>query len=122
MLSKKEKKAKRVQIAKGKMHDFKMYKKKPVRIGKRKKGKADKGYQGIQKRDSRWSIPIKKKKGQKLTKEEKAFNREHAKERIIIEHFNRKIKIFRIFSSRYRNRRNRFGQRINLVVAIINMM
>ena len=91
-------------------------------MGGNKKGKADKGYQGIQKIDNRWETPIKKKRKRQLTKEEKRLNREHAKQRIIIEHFNRKIKIFRIFSSRYRNRRLRFGQRINLVVAIINML
>ena len=104
------------------MHDFKIYKQKPVRMGGNKKGKADKGYQGIQKIQSQCEIPAKKKKGKKLTKEEKRFNREHARERIIIEHINRKVKIFRIFSSRYRNRRNRFGIRINLIAAIVNWM
>jgi len=99
-----------------------MYKQQPVKLGKNKTGKLDKGYQGIQKMQSQCEVPIKKKKDQKLTKEEKRFNRQHAKERIIVEHINRKVKIFRIFSSKYRNRRNRFGIRINLIAAIINLM
>jgi len=99
-----------------------MYKKKPLKLGKNKKVIADKGYQGIQDIHSKSEIPIKKKKNQKLTKEEKNHNRELSKRRIIIEHINRKVKIFRIFSSKYRNRRKRFGQRVNLIVSIINMM
>jgi hypothetical protein len=121
-VSKRQKKIKRVRVGKGKVHDFKMYKQKPVKLGKNKKGKLDKGYQGIQKIQTQCEIPIKKKKGQKLTKEEKRFNSKLARDRIIVEHINRKVKIFRIFSSRYRNRRNRFGIRINLVAAIINLM
>jgi len=120
--SKREKKIKRVRIEKGKVHDFEMYKQQPVKLGKNKIGKLDKGYQGIQKMQSQCEVPIKKKKGQKLTKEEKRFNRQHSKERIIVEHVNRKVKVFRIFSSKYRNRRNRFGIRINLIAAIINLM
>jgi len=99
-----------------------MYKEKPLKLGKNKKVIVDKGYQGIQDIHSESEIPIKKKKNQKLTKEEKKHNRELSKRRIIIEHINRKVKIFRIFSSKYRNRRKRFGLRVNLIVSIINMM
>lgn len=99
-----------------------MYKKKPVKLGKNKKIIADKGYQGIQAIHSESEIPIKKKRNQGLRKEEKQHNRELSKRRMIVEHMNRKIKIFRIFSSKYRNRRKRFGQRVNLIVSIINLM
>jgi IS5 family transposase len=122
VVSRETKKIKRVRIEKGKVHDFQEYKENPLKLGKNKKLLADKGYQGIQKIHSQSEIPIKKKKGQKLTKEEKQFNREHSKRRIVIEHINRKIKIFRIFSCRYRNRRKRFGLRVNLIVSIINLM
>jgi hypothetical protein len=43
-----------------------------------------------------------------------------AKERIVVEHVHRRLKIFRILSSRYRNRRRRFGLRINLIAGIYN--
>lgn len=99
-----------------------MYKEKPITLGKNKKVIADKGYQGIREIHSKSETPIKKKKGQKLSKEEKQYNRDLSKRRIIVEHINRKVKIFRIFSSRYRNRRNRFGIRINLIAAMINSL
>ncbi|MEG5114295.1 IS5/IS1182 family transposase, partial [Microcoleus sp. A2-C5] len=41
-------------------------------------------------------------------------------ERIVIEHVNRSLKIFKILSSRYRNRRRRYGLRCNLLSAIYN--
>jgi transposase len=47
-------------------------------------------------------------------REQKKFNQQLSKERIVVEHVNRKLKIFRILSSRYRNRRRRFGLRLNL--------
>jgi len=47
-------------------------------------------------------------------------NRTLASERIIIEHVNRRLKIFRILSERYRNRRRRFGLRFNLIAGIYN--
>ncbi|GBL12530.1 hypothetical protein MSj_04047 [Microcystis aeruginosa Sj] len=43
-----------------------------------------------------------------------------AKERIIIEHINRKLKIFKILSCKYRNRRRRYSLRVNLLAAIYN--
>ncbi|NEQ85191.1 MAG: IS5/IS1182 family transposase, partial [Moorea sp. SIO2I5] len=44
----------------------------------------------------------------------------HASQRIMIEHVYRHLKIFRILSERYRNRRKRFGLRFNLIAAIYN--
>ena len=40
--------------------------------------------------------------------------------RIVIEHVNRRLKIFRILSSTYRNRHRRFGLRANLIAGIYN--
>ncbi|OCY12237.1 MAG: hypothetical protein BEV12_02565 [Microcystis aeruginosa CACIAM 03] len=62
----------------------------------------------------------KRKKNQELSSEEKEFNRQLSRERIIIEHIHRSLKIFRILSSRYRNRRRRFGLRFNLIAGIYN--
>jgi transposase len=81
---------------------------------------ADKGYQGIQKKCCKTRIPIKKKRKQKLNREQRKFNRQLAKERIIVENIHRHLKIFRILSSRYRNRRHRFGLRFNLIAGIYN--
>ena len=43
-----------------------------------------------------------------------------ARERIVIEHVNRRLKIFKILAERYRNRRRRFGLRCNLIAALYN--
>ncbi len=37
-----------------------------------------------------------------------------------IEHVNRRLKVFRIFSQPYRNRRKRFGLRCHLIAGIYN--
>lgn len=81
---------------------------------------ADSGYQGIQSYYA-WSlIPIKKSKGQELAAEEKAFNRELSRRRIVIENINARIKVFKIMSNPYRNRRPSHLLRTKLVCAILN--
>jgi len=81
---------------------------------------ADSGYQGIQSHYA-WSlIPIKKNKGQELSVEEKAFNKELSRRRIVIENSNAEIKVFKIMSLPYRNRRESHLLRTKLVCAILN--
>jgi transposase len=65
--------------------------------------------------------PVKKSKLHPLSQEQKASNRELSRKRILIENIIRRLKIFRILSERYRNRRKRFGLRFNLIAAICNM-
>jgi len=43
-----------------------------------------------------------------------------SKERFVVEHVIRSLKIFRILAERYRNRRKRFGLRFNLIAALYN--
>jgi len=43
-----------------------------------------------------------------------------ASSRIVVEHINAKIKTFQIFTQKYRNRRKKFGLRLNLICALIN--
>ena len=80
----------------------------------------DKGYQGIKKIHNNSRTPIKKTKNKELSQAEKVLNRQLAKERSIIENIQRSLNIFRILSSRYRNRRRRFGLRFNLIAGIYN--
>ncbi len=56
----------------------------------------------------------------KLSKEQKQQNSQLASLRIVIEHIYRNLKIFRILSERYRNRKKRFNLRFNLIAAIYN--
>lgn len=105
---------------KGRVHDFKLFKESGVRVGDLIKMIADKGYQGIKKIHELSETPIKKKKGKKLTKEEKQYNRLLNRIRVVVEHVNRRLKVFRILSSTYRNRHRRFGLRANLIAGIYN--
>lgn len=104
----------------GKVHDFKIWKESQIGIGEKTELLADKGYQGVKKLHNRSRTPFKKPSLMPLSKEQKKFNRQLAKERIVVEHVHRKLKIFRILSSRYRNRRRRFGLRFNLLAGIYN--
>jgi hypothetical protein len=105
---------------KGKIHDFRLFKNSGIKFGELIKVIADKGYQGIAKIHQLSETPIKKPKGKKLTKEQKKYNRELNRLRIVIEHVNRRLKIFKILSDRYRNRHRRFGLRSNLIAGIYN--
>lgn len=105
---------------KGRVHDFNLFQNSGVRVGDAIKIIADKGYQGITKIHQLSETPIKKKKGQKLSKEEKQYNKSLNSLRVVVEHVNRQLKIFRILSSPYRNRHRRFGLRANLIAGIYN--
>ncbi len=65
-------------------------------------------------------MPTKNTKLHPLTRDQKKANREHSRERIPVENIIRSIKRFRILAERYRNRRRRFGLRLNLITAIYN--
>lgn len=81
---------------------------------------ADKGYQGMAKLHPSSCTPTKKSRKAKLDKFECQHNRLLARLRVVAEHINRKLKVFRILAELYRNRRRRFGLRFNLIAAIIN--
>lgn len=105
---------------KGRRHDFWLFQVSGVRLHPRTLGLGDKGYQGWSKLHENLHIPTKKPKGEPLPKREKRSNRELAQRRVVAEHVNRHLKIFRILSERYRNRRRRFGLRCNLIAALYN--
>lgn len=105
---------------KGKEHDFRLFKNSKVRLRAEIKCLADKGYQGIQKIHTNSCIPKKKPRGSELSNEAKKSNRELAKLRVVGEHIHRQLKVFRILSERYRNRRQRFGLRFNLIAGLYN--
>ena len=114
----KSKKIEQVIYGKGKEHDFKVHKKKIK--NKEVKVKADKGYQGIRKIHANSEIPYKKSKKNPLSKEQKEYNKKLNSERVVVEHVIRSLKIFKILSYPYRNRRRRFGLRVNLIAGIYN--
>jgi hypothetical protein len=65
-------------------------------------------------------LPKKKSKKNPLSLQDKKNNRKLSSQRILAEHVIGKVKIFKILSDRYRNRRKRFGLRFNLIAGIYN--
>ncbi len=105
---------------KGREHDFRIFKNSKVRLREDIKLLGDKGYQGIQKLHGLSQTPKKKPRGNYLTVPDKKSNRELARNRVVGEHIHCKLKVFRILSERYRNRRKRFGLRFNLIAGLYN--
>ena len=104
----------------GKRHDFRLFKESGVRAKPTVIFKTDTGYLGIKKIHANSTLPIKRRRKQKLTKEEKRFNRQVSSDRVLNENIIGFIKRFKIVSDKYRNRRKRFGLRFNLIAGIAN--
>ncbi len=105
----------------GNTHDFQLFKDSQCPIAEQTRALADAGYQGLAERHPNSHTPAKKTKLHPLTAEQKSANRALSRKRMLIENIIRKLKIFRILTERYRNRRKRFGLRFNLIAAIYNL-
>ena len=81
----------------------------------------DTGCQGIEKQHANCLKPVKATKKRPLSQEQKAANRAISSRRVVVEHAIGRLKIFRILAERYRNRRKRFGLRLNLIAALTNL-
>ncbi len=107
-------------FADGKKHDFRLFKESRVHILPDTLLEADTGYLGLTDLHTNSSLPKKRSKKHKLTKQERQANKEIGKQRIVVEHTIRFVKRFRILSERYRNRRKRFALRFSLIAGICN--
>ena len=105
----------------GKKHDLALFQHSRTKMLASVNCLADSGYQGIAKEHKNSQTPKKKSKHHPLTEEDKARNRAISRKRIGCEHIMGRLKVFRILSERYRNRRKRFGLRFNLLAAICNL-
>ena len=107
-------------FAAGSTHDFHLFKESRTGMSAHICSLADAGYVGIGSVHENSRIPAKKSKLHPLTQEQKAENHQLSSQRIFVENVIRRLKIFRILSERYRNRRKRYGLRFNLIAAIYN--
>jgi transposase len=105
----------------GSKHDFQLFKEDGCSFAQHIHILADAGYQGLADLHENCQTPFKKSKYHALTKREKQRNRALARRRILIEHIFHKLKVFRILSERYRNRRKRFALRFCLIAALYNL-
>jgi IS5 family transposase len=104
----------------GTTHDFALYKQSQLELHESLELLADSGYQGLSKLHDKSRTPKKRSKNRTLTKAERRANRELSQRRIVVENVIRSLKIFRILSERYRNRRKRFSLRFNLIAGLYN--
>lgn len=108
-------------FGKGRIHDFRLFKQHRIPMLPEQLCLADKGYQGLVKLHRHSCLPTKKPCKAKLSAEERQSNQMLASLRIVVEHTNRRLKVWRILAERYRNPRRRFGLRFNLIAAIVNL-
>ena len=109
-----------LDISNGSQHDIKLARKTVKKFKHCEYVMTDLGYYGLEQDGFKLLMPIKKKKNLPLFDVEKRYNKMIGKIRVVIEHINSQLKRFRILSERYRNRRKRFGLRINLIAALVN--
>jgi transposase len=99
----------------GRQHDFQLFKESRCALAASTQALADTGYQGLGAIHGNSRTPAKKSKLHPLNQEQRTSNRALSRERILIENIICKLKVFRILSECYRNRRKRFGLRFNLI-------
>ena len=108
-----------VVVGKGQQHDFSVFKDSRLLLHPNALLLEDSGYQGLHKHHQNSTLPVKKKKGQPLSAEEKADIK--ALSRVFIEHVNRRCKIFRIVKDIYRGKHKHYSLTWNLVAALVNL-
>ena len=107
-------------FAKGKVHDFQLFKNSKMHLRSGAQLTADSGYQGITKLHANSILPKKSSKNQPLSKQDRKQGRSISRKPIAVEHVSALVKRFRILSERYRNRRKRFSIRFPLIAGICN--
>ncbi len=105
----------------GSQHDFQLFTESRSALSPAICALAAAGYQGLAAFHANSQTPAKKTKLHPLSQDQKASKRALSRARSLIEHIIRRLKIFRILSERYRNRRKRFGLRFNLIASIYNL-
>lgn len=109
-----------VAFDKGSVHDFTLFKESTKEIDEDIHMLGDSGYQGLDKILSNSLTPKKKSKFHPLTEQDKDLNHLISSIRISIEHVNSQLKIFRILSERYRNRKHTFFSRALFLCSLYN--
>ncbi len=107
---------------KGKRHDYNIYKMNHPITPKDVVNVHDMGYLRVEKDFSEQlsALPYKKKKNQKVSAEEKKYNKNHSKKRIVIEHTICRLKKYRIQSDIFRNKLRKYDKVSDIVSGLIN--
>ena len=115
----------------GSTHDYALYKHSHPHLPDNVRLDLDLGYLGIKADYPKLNcmLPFKKKnpgrgkhgvKAQELSAEQKAFNKALAKERVVVEHTNSRVKKFRVFGDEFRNRLKLYDTMTDIVCGLVN--
>ena len=117
--------------ARGSTHDYSLFKRSHPHLPSKVRQGFDLGYVGIKQDFPSLNcvLPFKKKnpgrgkrgmKAQELPEDQKALNKTLARERIVVEHTNSRVKKFLIWGSEFRNRPKRYDVMTDIVSGLIN--
>jgi hypothetical protein len=107
---------------KGRRHDYDIYKEGHPVTSKEVVNVFDLGYLGVEKDfpEQKSSLPKKKKINLELSQEEKDYNKNHSRKRIVIEHTICKLKKYRIMSDIFRNKLRKYNRVSDIVAGLVN--
>jgi hypothetical protein len=112
----------KLRYKKGRKHDYDIYKKDHSVTPKEVVNTFDLGYLGVEKDfpEQKSSLPNRKKRNQELSQEEKEYNKNHSKKRIVIEHTICRLKKYRIMNEVFRNRLRKYNGVSDVVAGLVN--
>lgn len=117
--------------AKGSTHDYALFKRHHPHLPDNVHLGLDLGYLGIVADYPQLNcmLPFKRKnpgrgkhgvKAQELSVEQKAFNKQLAKERVVVEHTNSRVKKFHIWADEFKNRLKHYDSMTDIVCGLVN--
>ena len=112
----------KTRYKKGRRHDYDIYKENHHITHKDVLNVFDLGYLGVETdfHEQLSSIPNRKKRNRELSQEEKEYNMNHSKKRIVIEHTICRVKKYRIMSDVFRNRLRKYNRISDIVTGLVN--
>ena len=108
--------------ARGRIHDYEIFKNKHPTTPMQVENILDLGYMGV-KNDFptvKYVLPFRKKRKSELSGGEKKHNRKHSKLRVIVEHTICRIKKFGIMGTKFRNKLGRYDHASDIVSGLVN--
>jgi hypothetical protein len=107
---------------KGRKHDYNVYKDNHLLVPREVVNVFDLGYLGIEEDfpGQMSSIPNRKERNLDLSPEERYYNKDHSKKRIVIEHTICRLKKYRILSDVFRNKLRKHNKVSDIVSGLIN--
>ena len=111
-----------IRYKKGRRHDYDVYKENHPSTPKDVLNVFDLGYLGVEKDfpEQMLSIPIRKKRQQHLSQQERERNKSHSKMRIVIDHTICRLKKYRILADVFRNKLRKHNRVSDIIAGLIN--